>query len=213
MDLDKFIKKNEFLYHLTDSRNFEIIKIDWLLLSTESLVNKSTLNIEEKKKFLTNKRPVHKEIVINGKNHFIRDQKPISETNLKKCLTNGWSVGEFLQLLNSRVFFWPSLPRLWSHFTRYQNESPIIIKVSSGSMFEINNHAEFCRLNSGATRSNSHLNGAPPDRGIETFLPAEKYLLYPGSVAEVTFPNSCILPKKIYIGKTPNGPWNELTLP
>lgn len=212
MEIEKFNARNEFLYHLTDRRNWEIIKDVGLLLSTELIVNQSNLNEEEKNTILRNRRPVHTQIFINGYSYFLRDQRPISAKNLSKCLTNGWTVSDFLYHLNRRVFFWPTISRLLSHYGRYAHENPIIIKVSSSSMLALNEHAEFCRLNSGATRSSSYLNGAPPERGEETFQPASLYNLPVGSVAEVTFPNTCKLPKKIFIGNNPNGPWEEMNL-
>lgn len=212
MEIDKFIERNEFLYHLTDRRNWDIIKEVGSLHSTELIVNRSNLDEAEKNKILHNRRPVHAQIPINGFSYFLRDQRPISEKNLIKCLTNGWTVSDFLYHLNRRVFFWPTINRLRSHYDRYAHENPIIIKVSSRTMLALNKDAEFCRLNSGATRSSSYLNGAPPERGEDTFQPASLYKLPVRSIAEVTFPNSCELPKKFYIGNCPDGPWEEINL-
>lgn len=209
MEIEKFIAKNIFLYHLTDSRNWEIIKRTGMLLSAESIVNRSSLTRIEKEAILQNRRPFHKTIEIENVSYHLRDQRPISETNLKKSLSNGWTVEQFISLLNTKVFFWPNLKRLWSHYSRYKDEEPIILKVSTKRMFDINNHVEFCRLNSGATRSNHYLGGAPPSRGLETFAPASEYTLSIGSVAEVTFPNECQLPLMIYFGFHPEGPWTE----
>jgi len=208
MDIEKFINKNEFIYHLTDNRNWNTIREDRLLLSAESIVNRSNLDVEEKASILNNRRPFHKMVIIDGESYFLRDQKPISEKNLNKCLTEGWTSANFIFLLNSRIFFWPNLKRLWSHYNRYSNENPIILKVPTRVLLEINDQAEFCRLNSGATRSNSYLNGAPPSRGEGTFLVAHSFPFSVGSVAEVTFPDQCQLPYNIYIGNNPAGPWN-----
>jgi len=76
----------------------------------------------------------------------------------------------------------------------------------------LNRNAEFCRLNSGATRSSSYYDGAPPPRGEETFLLAEEYENNVGSVAEVTFPNSCQLPEVFHIGDSPQGRWRATSL-
>ena len=212
MEIEKFLKKCEFLYHLTDPRNFEIIIKDGILLSTERILEQSNLSEEQRLTILRNRRPVHKTIDINGQTYYLRDQRPISVTNLSKCLTPGYDVGDFLQLLNNRVFFWPNLKRLYSHFNRYANENPIIIKVPTLEMLKINSHPEFCRLNSGATRSNSYLNGAPPERGEGTFVSAEQFNYHAGDVAEVTFYGTCRLPKKFFIGNSPSGSWREINL-
>jgi hypothetical protein len=209
MKIEDFINKRPFLYHLTDVRNLELIKTNGLLLSTKSIVDKSRMDTNDKISFIRNRRQFHSTVEIDNQTYFIRDQKPISLTNLQKCLTNDWSTGDFLQHLNSRVFFWPTIARLERHYNRYQTEKPVIIKVSSRLLLELNPNADFCRLNSGATRSNSYLDGAPPKRGIETFLPADMYDNTVGSVAEVTFPNHCQLPTDFFTGGSPNGPWHH----
>jgi len=209
MDIQKFIAKNEFLYHLTDTLNWNNIRENRILFSAQTIVNRSHLEAEEKRYILHNRRPVHRIIEIDGISYSLRDQRPISETNLRKCLTDGWTNEDYILFLNSRVFFWPNLKRLWSHYGTYSHEHPIILKVPTQTMLDLNHNAEYCRLNSGATRSNPHWNGAPPPRGEGTFLTSQYYLLPVGSVAEVTFPERCQLPINLYIGYNPDGPWNE----
>jgi hypothetical protein len=209
MEIEKFITKCEFLYHLTDSRNWNTIRENGMLLSTETIVNRSNLGEQEKEYILHNRRPVHQIIEIDNTSYFLRDQRPISVINLRKCLTEGWTTEDFIFLLNSRVYFWPNLKRLWSHFARYSHENPIILKVSTKTMLDLNHHSEFCCLNSGATRSNSYWNGGPPPRGEGTFRLARYYSLSAWSVAEVTFPNQCLLPHHIFYSYNPDGPWQE----
>jgi hypothetical protein len=213
MEIEKFILKNEFLYHLTDVRNWNIIKDTGVLFSAKTIVDLSNLDEEDKIRILHTRRPEHQSILSDGILYYLRDQRPISETNLIKCLTEGWTIADFIYLLNSKIFFWPNLSRLWSHYARYSKENPIILKVSTRSMLLLNENAECCRLNSGATRSNSYLDGAPPKRGEGTFLPVANYNRSVGSVAEVTFPECCLLPRSIYIGYNPSGPWHEYIFP
>ncbi len=146
---------------------------------------------QEYENILRKRRSAHVEIMIGGEPHFIRDQKPISEINLAKCLTDGWSIGDFLYHLNDRVFMWPTVVRLWSHFRTYADENPVILRFSTKNIFDANPHVKFCRLNSGATRSNSYLGGAPPMRGAATFLPAAEFNNAVREVAEVTFEKTC----------------------
>lgn len=212
MNIDRFIETHPFLYHLTDSRNFDLILKHKKLFSTQELVIKSDLEAEFKTSFLRSRRPRHFVLNIDNQQYFIRDQRPISEKNLAKCLTPGWGIEDFYSLLNNRVFFWPTIKRLQSHYARYKAENPVIIKVKSSEILTINLHAEYSRLNSGATRSNSYLGGAPPLRGEGTFLSAEKYNRSVSSVAEVTFQEKCILPESVYYGNNPSGPWTLMVL-
>jgi hypothetical protein len=213
MDISRFVLSHPFLYHLTDQRNFEYLRSNGgLLLCTTELVEKCNLLDDQAEKITRERRPLHTKIRIEEHDIFIRDQKPISLRNLNKCLTDHWSYQDFLFHLNSRVFFWPTTQRLTRHYNRYVNEKPLIIRVSSTELFSINPEPEFCRLNSGATRSSSHYNGAPPPRGINTFLSAENYPFGNASVAEVTFRSFCQLPPEVTLGNSPWGPWNNCVI-
>jgi hypothetical protein len=212
MDITKFIKLRPILYHLTDKRNIKNLQHNGgMLYSTTELVSMSTLSKEEKVEIIRERRPIHKEITCNGQLVHIRDQRPISIKNLQKCIPMGWSIGDYIQLLNEKVFFWPTLNRLNRHYNRYAHEKPVIIKVDTAILFNLNPQPEFCHLNSGATRSSSYYDGGPPPRGGATFLGASAYPFTQASVAEVTFPKLCSLPKKLQIGSSPNGPWKILS--
>jgi len=212
MDINHFITLRPFLYHLTDRENFKnLIKNGGVLFSTKELVQRSSLPDEEKKEFIIKRRPKHEVLNADGMFISIRDQRPISISNLEKCIPKDWTVGDYIKLLNKWVFFWPTLHRLTSHYTRYSSEKPIIIKIDTSSLFTINDNPKFCRLNSGATRSNVAYNGAPPPRGYDTFLNVYDYSFSPSTVAEVTFADSCTLPNKVHFGGKPEGPWKDLT--
>lgn len=191
MDIQKFIKERPYLYHLTSKENAEHIIAQRRLYSANELIKMSKdrahLPVQRKR------RVGHYELIIDGNTYFLRDQRPISEKALAKCLTNGWSVSDFLFHLNSRVFMWPTLERLWRHFNRYEAEKPVIFRFPTKELLAANAHPEFCRLNSGATRANSYLGGKPPARGPQTFLPAKQFELSVRDVAEVTFQKRCDL--------------------
>jgi len=210
MELNKFIEKRPFLFHLTDQKNLQLIIKQGRLFSTNSLIDKA--NKEEYLPIKRRKRLAHFELDINGEIYSIRDQQPISEKSLKKCLTHNWECADFYESLNSRVFMWPTLDRLWRHFNRYVSENPIILRFETNSLLQINQNVKFCRLNSGATRANSYLGGKPPERGMETFQLAVNYTTSISSVAEVTFENECILPETFCLSNSPDGIWEIVNL-
>ncbi len=189
MDLQKYIEKRPFLYHLTCEENAVNIIEKGKLLSTNALIELS--GNKEDNKVKRERRLKHYPLLIEGTQLYLRDQRPISEKALGKCLTDGWNVGDFLYHLNDRVFMWPSLERLWKHFNRYEAEKPVIFRFLAKDIIEANPHVKFSRLNSGATRANSHLGGKAPARGANTFLSASDFILPIGQVAEVTFENEC----------------------
>ncbi|MFB9841106.1 DUF7002 family protein [Mucilaginibacter ginsenosidivorans] len=208
MNIDRFITLRPYLYHLTDRDNLPLILEYGKLLSTKKIIelsgNAAYVHIN------TARRSTHKKIVIGDRVFSIRDQKPISEKNLVKCLTDGWDCARFYDHLNDRVFMWSKPEYLNNHYKTYEHEGPIILRFNTDSILAANPHVKFCRLNSGATRSSSHHNGAPPPRGIDTFQPAETFDFLPSQVKEVTFENECILTGDIYVSDSPYGIYHIL---
>ncbi len=203
MILEKFIEQRPYLYHLTSLENAQKIIVQKKIFSANKLIDLA--DNPEYIKIKRERRVGHKEIIIGDEAYQLRDQRPISELVLSKCLTNNWKVPDFLYYLNNRVFMWPTQNRLIRHFNRYENENPIIFRFSSLELIEINKQPKFCRLNSGATRANSYLGGKAPERGRDSFLLANDYPFAIGSVAEVTFENECNVDTNIYYSTKPDG--------
>jgi hypothetical protein len=191
MDINQFIKQRPYLYHLTSETNAKSIIARKKLFSANHLIELSKSEADHVVK--RQKRHQHYKLTIEGEEYLLRDQRPISEKALSKCLTDGWSVGDFLFHLNNRVFMWPTLDRLLKHFNRYEQEQPVIFRFSTESILHANPHVKFSRLNSGATRANSHLGGKAPERGPNTFLSADHFPFSVRAVAEVTFEDFCTI--------------------
>lgn len=206
MDKEKFIEKTPYLYHLTDRRNLESIYQHKKILSTTELV--SLANIENAENFLRQRRPLHTNIKANGYDVFIRDQRPLNRA-LNNCLTDNWTPEDYIYHLNRRVFMWPTLKRLWIHYGRYESENPIILRFSAKEILELNNHAEITNINSGATRPSGALGGKAAARGKDTFKKFEVFDLTVSKVAEVTFPEFCLLPNNYQKANNPDGPWQN----
>ena len=101
----------------------------------------------------------------------VRDQKPMSESALGNCLIE-MSPNEWYQLLNGKVFFWPTYERLIRLLRgkEYKNRPHCVLTVDTAQLLE--RHAGRVKLspyNSGCTLYN------PPERGRGTFLPLEDY--------------------------------------
>lgn len=208
MDLNKFIEKTPFLYHLTSERNASYIIRERKLYSANQLIEMS--GDDRLKGAMREKRSQHLVFKIGESEVSLRDQQPISLVALPKCLTDGWEVSDFLFHLNERVFMWPNLKRLWAHYNRYKLEKPVIFRFSTEDIIKANPHVKFCRLNSGATRANSYLGGIAPQRGPNTFVNAEEYIFPINSVAEVTFENLCLIAGDFSSANNPDGPFNKI---
>lgn len=203
MNIQEFTKKRPELYHLTAQENLDLIRKHKKIYSTNKIIDLSGNN--NLLKWKRTRRPGHVKMNINGDIFSIRDQKPISEIALKKCLTDNWECADFYEYLNDRVFTWPTLDRLYRHYDRYKSENPVIIVLNTEEVFSLNTNPLFSRLNTGATRANSYLGGKAPERGPNTFLSVKDYVLKVGSVAEVTFANQLLLPNNFEICYDPEG--------
>ena len=211
MVINKLISSREFIYHLTSRENLDSILDHGIIYSTNRIIEHAELTPQEKESTVSERRPGHLFVNSMGNEMMIRDQRPISIKSLNKCLLGGITAGEFISHLNDRVFFWPTLKRLNIHFERYKNEQPKIIRLQTSDVIQINEESlRLCRWNSGATRCLPHYGGAPPPRGLESFMKLDDYDLSVGSIAEVTFEKQCILPDRIWVADSPNGPWEEL---
>lgn len=206
MEIQKFIEQRPYLYHLTSAANAKSIIAKRRLFSANQLITMS--ENEENDVVKRQKRTSHYKLIVHGEECLLRDQRPISEKALSKCLTDDWSVGDFLYHLNERVFMWPTLNRLRKHFDRYEQENPVIFRFATGPILQANPHVKFSRLNSGATRANSHLGGKAPGRGKNTFLSANDFVLPVRDVAEVTFEDSCIISGQFGYGARPDSSFN-----
>jgi hypothetical protein len=102
----------------------------------------------------------------------IRDQKPMSDSALKKCLLDGTSPEEWYRLLNSKTFFWLSQARLQRLLgaRAYRNAPQVILTLNTASLVKV--HAPnimLCPINSGSTIFN------PAKRGLNTFKTIADY--------------------------------------
>jgi len=211
MNIDRFIMTRPFVYHLTNRKNLDSIVETRHFYSTQTISEmvKMTNRID----FLKTRRRGCVEIGDGNRIYHIRDQDPLSETVLIKCLEDGWTFSDFVYHLNSKVFFWPTEKDLLKHFARYQktNEKLIIFKIETEALFALNKQApKFCRLNSGAPRASSGHKGKGAPRGSRTFLTAKDYPGLPSTVREVTFEEMCILPPSMLVANQPHGPFKKV---
>jgi hypothetical protein len=207
MELERLFEKVPYLYHLTDRRNIDFIKDQKCLYSTVELVKMSESELD--KNFLKSKRPDFVQIKVAGFSVFIRDQKPLTNA-LERSLNDGFTSGSWIYNLNKRVFTWPNLKRLRAHYGAYETSNPIIIRLSTKEVFDLNNYPELCRINSGDSRCIAHYGGNPMPRGKDTFQKIKDYSF--DEIAEITFSAVCKLPGVIEVGSNPDGEWKKTNL-
>ena len=207
MLIQAYVKTRPYLYHLTDSANISRMARTRRIDPAAALFERAA-----RLDMVRRKRDRHERISIGRDVIAIRDQAPLHEGNLS--LPTGYTFEEFVESLNSRVFFWPGAavgPISYGtrHFERYENEAPAILRLTFASLLSANTFANpmFCRYNSGSPRCSY---GVKSPRGPRTFVPAAEFEGTPGQVVEVTFDCQLVLPSDTEVGSRPSGPWRPL---
>lgn len=210
--LEEFVELRPYmyLYHLTAESNIQRILALGKLKPAADL-----LHAGGRDDLLDKKRENAVTININGETVHIRDQKPLIEKNIE--FTDGCSLERFIELLNRHVFFWPggeNGPNKSGreHWGRYKTERPVpvILRFSSDVLLTRENRGRVrvCKFNSGAPRCR---NGRRSPRGEETFVDSKFAKFTKSRTVEVVLKGPLILSGKIWIGKTPGGPWKLKT--
>lgn len=153
------------LYHMADRRSWESIQRRGLL-STDALVALFDVPDENRPAILRQQRT--ESVVIEHPNYgqaVIRDQKPLIRSRLESCL-EGCSFQEWLNMLNSRVFFWLSTARLQTLMcarTYCADEHVVLTLDTLRVATEFSQSITLAPMNTGNTRPIAH------KRGLQTF--------------------------------------------
>jgi hypothetical protein len=157
---------------MAEDGSFESIRKHGLL-STTALLDLYGLEGEERHVLECCRRPesisISRESLPNA---IIRDQKPMTESALGKCLTDGLTPAQWFKTLNERTFFWLSRDRLRGLLgaRAYRTRPQTVLTVDTKSLVEAHrDRIELSPLNSGATIYN------PQPRGRETFRSIKEY--------------------------------------
>ncbi len=137
-------------------------------MSTSALLDRFEVGGEQRFRMESARRPEMEEVVehpLHGR-AWIRDNKPMQERTLERCLT-GMTPREWYETLNRRVFFWVDRKRLLKLLgaRAYRDRPHLVLELDTGELLE--RHAgrvTLSAINSGATFT---MNPAP--RGPDTF--------------------------------------------
>jgi hypothetical protein len=171
MSPHEFVAHFPYLYHMAHKQAWEGITRHGLL-STSALLDLFEVQGEQRFAIESQHRP--EPILIEHPAHgtaIVRDQKPMSESALQKCL-QGLSPQQWYEILNRKVFFWLNADRLARLLSAraYRDDAHCVITVDAALL--LGRHLVQVRLspiNSGSTIFN------PQPRGEDTFLPLDEY--------------------------------------
>lgn len=171
MTPQEFVARHPALYHMAEQGSWESIR-EHGLLSTSALLDLFEITGPERYAVESAHRPAS--VQISHPRYgvaVVRDQKPMSETKLRSCLI-GMEPQEWYELLNRKVFFWPTVERLVGLLSAraYRNRPHVVIEVDTSILLEqMLNRTTLSRINSGSTVY------VPVSRGRETFVPLSEY--------------------------------------
>ena len=214
--VQKFENKCPWLYHLTANCNSHRIRCTGRLdCAAKFLVagGRASL-VRERRKTSLVLRLVAQDVNPHACVHYVhvRDQAPLHKGHMG--LLGGWSFKDWVEHLNSLVFFWPGdargpIPSGIRHYERYKAERPRVIRVPTKDLFKNNGDASplFSRYNSGAPR---HSSIGPSPRGLDTFAFGDDCSHKMHEVIEVAYSMAAALPGSAELGITPCGPWRRL---
>lgn len=179
MDIEVLIKTYPYLYHMAEEGSWPLIQKHGLL-STAALLDLHKVTGAVRASLETQRRP--EKFSLTSK-HFdtvvLRDQKPIIETKLQKCLQDGLHPSDWYRILNGKTFFWVDTNRLSTLLNahHYKNGEHIVLTVRTEPL--VRAYAEtisLCHMNSGNTLPFAH------PRGKNTFLPINQYPAKPSGL-------------------------------
>lgn len=143
------------LYHVTSAGAWTTIAQHGLL-STTAVLDKLGIAGKERLAIEARRRPQsvaldHSEFGL----FVIRDQKPLPDSKLAKCVV-GCTVEEYHRLLNNKVFFWADLNRVQglNSARAYNNNNQQMIIVNTATLVaQYGCKISLCHKNSGALRA------------------------------------------------------------
>jgi len=159
------------LYHMAEGGSWPSIRRHGLL-GTEALLDLFEATPEVRRPILTQQRT--QDVPITHPEHgraVVRDQKPLNRAKLEGCL-DGCSFGQWLQLLNSRVFFWLTIERLQTLMCarEYCAETHIVLTLDTLRLAtDFQQSITLAPMNTGNTRPFAHR------RGLWTFSRMSEY--------------------------------------
>src|SRR5262245_60128665 len=112
MDVRELIERYPRLYHMAEDGAWPSIERHGLL-STSALLDLYGVDGAERVTIESSHRPDSIEINRDGLGTaVVRDQKPMSDAGLARCLQDGLSPEEWYRILNNKSFFWLTERRL-----------------------------------------------------------------------------------------------------
>jgi hypothetical protein len=154
------------LYHMAERGSWTSIEKHGLE-STTALLDRFAVAGDARKAIESQRRPVSIALERDGvERAMVRDQFPMDDKGLDRCLQDGLSPADWYRLLNAKVFFWLTRDRLLRLLNAglYRPEEHDVLTLDSASLVAAySENIWLCPINSGCTKPFPH------PRGLTTF--------------------------------------------
>jgi len=168
--LDKIVELHPVLYHMAEFGTWESIRTHGLL-STSALLDLFGYTGEKRANIEQCRRRTS--IPITDDQHgkaVIRDQRPMSDSKLAKCLRDALTPSDWYRLLNGKVFFWLTEARLLTLMKAYADSEHLVLEVDTRELLRRRGDSVMLApMNTGTTTPMAF------PRGLSTFQPPNKY--------------------------------------
>lgn len=159
------------LYHMAELGTWPSIRTHGLL-STSALLDLYGVNGDQRRQIESCRRP-DSVTIRHAKlgQAVIRDQKPMSDGALQKCL-QGMTPTEWYRLLNTKVFFWLTAERVLGLLSAraYRDREHTVLTIDTAKLLKVHHErVTLSPINSGSTVYN------PQPRGPNTFQSLRNY--------------------------------------
>lgn len=171
-ELNELIADCPILYHMAMKDSWPLIR-EHGLLPTNALLELFEVEPILAANLRTERRP--ESIVIEHPElgqAVVRDQIPMHDKDLVRCLQDGLTPRDWYKLLNERVFFWLTEDRLERLLCAgaYRTMEHLVLTVPAAAIVErYYDRIELAPMNTGCTKPMAH------PRGADTFLPIGEY--------------------------------------
>lgn len=160
------------LFHMAEDGAWPSIRRHGLL-STSALLDLYGVGGTQRDGIEARRRPAGVPLAREGlPGATVRDQKPMTDAGLLRCLDDGLTPPDWYRILNARVFLWPSAKRLGRllEARAYRGRPQTVLTLDTASLLAAHGaRAELSAINSGATIFGG------PRRGLATFVPLADY--------------------------------------
>ena len=161
-ELEELLSDCPTLYHMAERGSWPSIRRHGLL-STAALLDLYEISGSDRTFIEARRRAASVTLIQpNLGRAVVRDQLPMDDRGLSRCLQNGLSPEAWYRLLNSKVFFWLTRDRLLRLLNAgtYRAQEHDVLELNAKAL--VNTYAEkiwLCPMNSGCTKPIPHPRG------------------------------------------------------